>query len=52
MRKLKYLFIKYMCNATTLLLAGVIAGVATQGCYFVYYQPKVPEKLKNYSKNK
>lgn len=52
MEKIKLFFKKYMCNAAALMLTGVITGVATQGCYFVYYQPEVPEKLKNYSKNK
>ena len=45
-------FKKYACNASAILLTGVLAGVATRGCYFVYYQPEVPENLKNFSKNK
>lgn len=52
MEKIKQFFKKYACNAAAFLLTGVITGVATQGCYFVYYQPEVPEQLKKYSKNR
>ena len=52
MKKFKEFFKKYACNASAILLTGVLAGVATRGCYFVYYQPEVPENLKNFSKNK
>lgn len=50
MKKFKEFFKKYACNASAILLTGVLAGVATRGCYFVYYQPEVPENLKNFSK--
>ena len=49
---MKKFFKNYACNASAILLTGVLAGVATRGCYFVYYQPEVPENLKNFSKNK
>lgn len=52
MKKFEEFFKKYACNASAILLTGVLAGVATRGCYFVYYQPEVPENLKNFSKNK
>ena len=52
MKKFKEFFKKYACNASAILLTGVLAGVATRGCYFVYYQPEVPENLENFSKNK
>ena len=41
MKKFKEFFKKYACNASAILLTGVLAGVATRGCYFVYYQPEV-----------
>ena len=40
MKKFKEFFKKYACNASAILLTGVLAGVATRGCYFVYYQPE------------
>lgn len=52
MKKINDLMKKIICNTTTFLLTGVIVEVATQGCFFVYYQPEVPEKLKKYSKNR
>jgi len=52
MKKLKNLFKKYALCTITLILTGLISGIATQCCYFVYYQPEAPEKLKNFSKNK
>lgn len=52
MKKMKKLFKKYACSTIALILTGVISGVATQGCYFVYYQPEVPDNLKKFSKNK
>lgn len=52
MEKLKLYFKKYACNVSAILLTGVLTGVATRGCYFVYYQPEAPEDLKNFSKNK
>lgn len=52
MKKLKKLIKKYALSTITLILTGVISGVATQCCYFVYYQPKTPDNLKSFSKNK
>ena len=52
MKKFKEFFKKYACNASVILLTRVLAGVATRACYFVYFQPEVPENLKNFSKNK
>ena len=52
MKKCKGSFNKYACNVATVFLTGVIAGVATRGCFFVYYQPKAPEGLKKYSRNR
>ena len=52
MKKAKNLFKKYAYSIATLMLTGVLTGVATQGCYFVYYQPEVPENLHKFSKNK
>ncbi len=52
MVKLKQSLKKHACSATAFLLTGILTGVATLGCYFVYYQPQVPENLKDFSKNK
>lgn len=52
MKKLKSVLKKSACSTTTHLLTGVLSAVASQGCYFVYYQPEVPKNLKDFSKNK
>lgn len=33
-------------------LNSVAAGSATMCCYFMFHQPKVPQNLKKFSKNK
>ncbi|MBD5480386.1 MAG: cyclic lactone autoinducer peptide [Lachnospiraceae bacterium] len=52
MKKFQSLFRKYSCNAMAFVLTAVATGIATCGCYFVYYQPEVPDNLKKFSKNK
>lgn len=50
--KLKNLFKKYACNATTCALNVVANGLVNQGCYFIFYQPKTPEGLKDFSRDR
>ncbi len=50
--KLKKLFKKYVCSAATSALTAVASAQADQGCYFIFYQPKTPEKLKDFSRNR
>ncbi len=52
MKKAKKLFKKYAFSMATFMLTGVITGLASRGCFFVYYQPEVPENLHEFSKNK
>lgn len=52
MKKVKMLVNKYACKAMALALTLVAVGVASEGCYFVYHQPKEPEGLKKFSRNK
>lgn len=52
MKKAKSFFMKHACSVATLMLTGVITGLASRGCYFVYYQPEAPENLHKFSKNK
>lgn len=52
MKKIQSLIKKYSCNAMAFMLTTVAVGIATCGCYFVYYQPEVPENLKKFSKNR
>lgn len=52
MKKIQSIIKKYSCNVTAFMLTAVVAGIATCGCYFVYYQPEVPENLKKFSKNR
>ena len=40
------------CNALAKGLTWVAHGIATQFCYFIYYQPKEPQGMKDFSKNK
>lgn len=39
----------YLSNLMTFGLEKVAAGAATKCCYFILYQPKVPENLKKFS---
>ena len=41
---------KHMCSITTFALTLVAAGMASKCCYFMFYQPEVPENLKKFSK--
>ena len=41
---------KHMCSITTFALTLVAAGMASKSCYFMFYQPEVPENLKKFSK--
>ena len=50
MKSLKIFLKRHTCHALTLMLTWVLTEVATRGCYFVFYQPSTPEKLKNFSK--
>lgn len=44
-------FIKrHMCSITTFALTLVATGMASRCCYFMFYQPEVPENLKKFSK--
>lgn len=52
MEKIQLFIKKHSCNIMSLMLTAVVAGIATCGCYFVYYQPEVPENLEKFSKNK
>lgn len=52
MMKLKKLIKKHVCNATTSALIAVASAQADQGCYFIFYQPKAPKGLKDFSKAK
>ncbi|MDD6307278.1 MAG: cyclic lactone autoinducer peptide [Clostridiales bacterium] len=46
---MKDLLKKYLSNLMTFGLERVAAGAATKCCYFILYQPKVPENLKKFS---
>ncbi len=50
--KLKKYFKKHICNAATSALTIVASAQADQGCYFIFYQPKAPKGLKDFSRNK
>lgn len=39
-------------NFVTVGLNSVATGSATMCCYFMFHQPKVPQNLKKFSKNK
>ncbi len=41
---------KYLSNLMTFGLERTASGAATKCCYFILHQPKVPEKLKEFSK--
>ncbi len=41
---------KHMCSITTFALTLVATGMASRCCYFMFYQPEVPENLKKFSK--
>ena len=41
---------KHMCSITTFALTLVAAGMSSKCCYFMFYQPEVPENLKKFSK--
>ena len=41
---------KHMCSITTFALTLVAAEMASKCCYFMFYQPEVPEDLKKFSK--
>ena len=41
---------KHMCSITTFALTLVATGMASKCCYFMFYQPEVPEDLKKFSK--
>ena len=42
---------KYACGMAALMLTAVTTGLASTGCYFMYYQPEVPDGLRAFSKN-
>lgn len=46
---MKDLLKKCLSNLMTFGLERVAAGAATKCCYFILYQPKVPENLKKFS---
>lgn len=50
--KLKKLFKKYACNTAAFALTAVASSLVAQGCYFIFYQPKTPEGLKEFSKDR
>lgn len=50
--EMKNLLNRYLSNLMTFGLEKVATGAATKCCYFVLYQPKVPENLKKFSKSK
>lgn len=45
-------FSKLACSMLACGLTFITTGVATYGCYFMFHQPKEPENLKKFSKNK
>lgn len=50
--KLKSFFKKYLFNAVASALTTVASAQADQGCYFIFYQPKAPKGLKDFSRNR
>ena len=50
--ELKNYFKKHACNAATSALTAVASAQAKKGCYFIFYQPKAPKGLKDFSKAK
>lgn len=50
--KVKDAFKKTACNMSASALTHVAKSVATKGCYFIFFQPKAPENLKDFSRNK
>ena len=50
--KLKNSFKNYVRNAAASALTAVASAQADQGCYFIFYQPKAPKGLKDFSKKK
>lgn len=43
---------KNVRNVVTSALTAVASSQANQGCYFIFYQPKAPKSLKDFSKAK
>ncbi len=43
---------KHVGNVVTSALTTVVSSQANQGCYFIFYQPKAPKGLKDFSKAK
>lgn len=43
---------KFVCSAATSALTVVASAQADQGCYFIFYQPKAPKGLKDFSGNR
>lgn len=50
--ELKNFLKKHISNVATSALTAVASSIADQGCYFIFYQPKAPKGLKNFSKAK
>lgn len=52
MKKIKRFLLKYGTSAMAGFLTFAATQAATRGCCSILYQPKVPENLKDFSKNK
>ncbi len=50
--KLRKFLGKYGSSMMALALTAMAAEFATRGCFYFAYQPKAPEGLKKFSKNK
>ncbi|MCM1560807.1 MAG: cyclic lactone autoinducer peptide [Butyrivibrio sp.] len=50
--KLKNFLKKYIYSAAASALTLVASAQADQGCYFIFYQPKAPKGLKDFSGNR
>lgn len=49
---MKNLLKNYLGNLMTFGLEKVAVGTVTKCCYFILYQPKVPENLKEFAENR
>lgn len=50
--KLKMFVRKYGSSMMAFVLTAFVTEMASRGCYFFAYQPKEPEGMKKFSRNK